>query len=206
MKRRYLLIILSVILLFAACSTPENVYPSMQNDIGITGTPNDTETPSADIIYATIVHMFDNEEDLAEKLKSNPNEGYKFEHYYRPVNVPEFLKFKHIELGDYTLDFVYATALEDVNTEISFGWFFSQPDGDLCLKSLIERNGYIYVYPDNPAEGVKYASYMNRDEAGLLAWSVNYSVNGVCFCASIPWNVSDADVIKYLEMEKVELK
>jgi len=68
--------------------------------------------------------------------------------------------------------------------------------------------GYEYVYPDNPVDGVKYLSEMNRDEAeeaGRTTWDVDYSVNGVLFRANIPWEISDEELTKYIEMEKAEL-
>ena len=197
MKQRNLLIIIFlVILLLTACST-QTSEDIPQQSVEVSQSP-----------YEDSVNILDNEKDLVELLRDSSKGSYEFEYYYRPTTTSKKIKFKHIELNNYQIKFIYTTDEKDINKDIAFLWFFSQPDGDLWIKNGIERNGYIYVYPDNPAEGVKYMSDLNRDEAekeGRITWDVDYSVNGILFRANVPWDVSNEDVTKYLEMEKVEM-
>ncbi len=159
--------------------------------------------PTGDTVY-----LLTNEDELKEQFsQSKWRASYGIEYYYRPVNQAANLTLMHIELNQYNVMFDYTR--KDDESIYRLVWRYSQPDGDALLQDSIERLGYKYVYPDNPAEGTKYVSDMNRDEAkeaGRVSWDVEYSVNGVLFSASIPWDICDEDVTKFLQMEKAPLK
>ncbi len=161
--------------------------------------------PTGDTVY-----LLTNEDELKEQLlQSKSKASYGIEYYYRPISQAGNLTLKHIELNQYNVMFTYTRNATDDDNVYRWVWRFSQPDGDAWLQDSIDRLGYVYVYPDNPIEGAKYISDLNRDEAkeaGRVSWDVDYSVNGVLFSASIPWDISDEDVTKFLQMEKVPLK
>ena len=142
-------------------------------------------------------------------MLSKSKASYGIEYYYRPISQAANLTLKHIELNQYNVMFTYTRNATDDDNVYRWVWRFSQPDGDAWLQDSIDRLGYVYVYPDNPIEGAKYISDLNRDEAkkaGRVSWDVDYSVNGVLFSANIPWDISDEDVTKFLQMEQVPLK
>ena len=212
-KFKLVVIVAVMMLFFAACSnqTPE-----------ISQTPDDSAEPShGEEAASSGYERFYSEEEFAERLLES---RFAFTYYYKPANISsyEYLKLKYVDFRESTITFVYTTdELENYFEKhgirpfvLEFVWRYAEPggvepDGGLRLQNAVDRLGWEYVYPDYPAEGAKYVSDLNWDEAkaeGRWTWDVYYSVNRVSFSATVPWDVDYEDISKYLAWEKVTLK
>ncbi len=216
-----LLIVLVVVLSFmigcthSNSSTVTNTVSSTLLNVDVSDGVNESAAPM----------QFESEEDFLKAIKTSSEENNiwginDITYYYRPKTLPEGAILKYIQVRDTYVLFKYTIDTDKKSTDTTksmlFMWYRSfdggrtHPDPQEFIKEMSERRGNSIMSLNGQAEDTTYMAdkTFNEGKASIdtmtnPVWRVYWVHNGECFKGNIPYSIQEADIAKYLEMEKV---
>ncbi len=201
MKRIFMTIVLSLILLLTGCARVATEY----------GGPK---------IEANIASMeFDNESSFvsAAQSKTIPEEFLtsKVTKYFRPKHIGKAQKLVSIEAGQVNIALRYSidgiTKLEVPETYLTYIWRTDFSDSDAYMKDNEKRGGVI-EHKDIGGNVVKVSKYdmkppvTEEDKRMNGAQMIDFAQGNDCFTVFVPWDMGSIDEKQLLDMEEVEIR
>lgn len=185
----------------------------------LSGCTNNTEAKPT-VIGDAAPTQYESEEAFVSAVKNGrDSNGWDIKditYYYRPKTLPEGAILKYVQVRDTYVMFVYTLDTDKKSTDytknILLCWYRYFSDTQAYIADSTSRLKFKIVSLPEQAEGMTISAIKSFSEgkkeyaSGELSdptWSVQWVQEGACFGGSIPWTIPEADIAKYLEMEKV---
>jgi hypothetical protein len=170
---------------------------------------------------------YETEQAFVNAVKTKDENGVfnikEITYYYRPKTVPEDAILKYVEILDTYVMLVYTLDknVDSTNTTkiMNFIWYRSfdggrtHPDAQSFIKGMTKNYNYGIVNIAGQDDGTTYMAKKSYKEAKLSGnltdnptWYLFWVQDGECFSGNIPYSIPEADIAKYLEMEKVTIQ
>jgi hypothetical protein len=167
--------------------------------------------------------QFESEEAFIAAIKTaGENEVFHLKdikYYYRPKNVPEGAILKYVQVYYTYVMFAYTLDTDkksmDYTKNINLAWYKDYTDTEAYLEDSINRMGGKMVSFEGQDKSMKISGFGSfsegktksaKGEISAPTWDVQWVQEGACFAGTIPWTISEKQIAKYLEMEKVVIE
>lgn len=220
MKKTYLLVvIIALIINITGCTS--SVIQGTSETISVNPVPASSELDPIPDFYESPPKpiLFENEERFIKAVKADDGNGEwdlkSIIYYYRPKNLPDGAILQEIRVFDSHVGFEYTLDTDKNSTDatkmVSYSWYRGFNGGaPAFIKDVTSRFGCVIVNLESQTEGTTYMAEKSfsqakasKDVSGYPSWNLLWVQDCECFDGSIPWNIPESDIVKYLEMEKV---
>jgi hypothetical protein len=210
MKKAGFIFILIIVLSCLISCTKSEVMQS-QNAASVMPTPK---------VCAAPIRVESEEAFIKATRSEDENEMFNMKdikYYYRAKTLPANAILKYVEVFDTYVMFVYTLdnnkESKDLTKNIKLMWFRRFNDSQAYIQDITSRLNCktyaLYGQIDNTtfmSDKSFNEAKAAKEETGNPTWGLFWVQDGACFEGSVPWTISEEDIAKYLEMEKVVIE